>query len=102
VGFSNGANIAASLLLLRPASLAGAVLLRPMVVLEPGRVPDLAGKRVLISSGSSDPIVPPDHPGRLAALLRAGGAKVTLQTQPAGHGLTAADIKQAAEFLRNH
>jgi phospholipase/carboxylesterase len=99
VGFSNGANIAAALLLLRPESLAAAVLLRPMVVLEPGSVPNLTGKRVLISSGAHDPIVPADHPPRLAALLRSGGADVTLRTHAAGHGLVAADITAAKQFL---
>lgn len=100
LGFSNGANIAASLLLLRPGSLAAAVLLRPMVVLEPAAVPSLAGKRVLISSGSADPIVPADHPPRLAAMLRAAGADVTLRTHAAGHGLVPGDFAAAQGFLR--
>ena len=99
IGFSNGANIAASLLLLRPESLATAALLRPMVVLEPAQVPALAGKRVLISSGSQDPIVPPDHPPRLAGMFRRAGAEVTLRVHPAGHGLTAADLSSATEFM---
>ena len=93
VGFSNGANIAATLLLLRPESLGGGVLLRAMVVLDRAAIPgSLAGKRVLLASGASDPIIPPDHPPRLAALLRAGGAEVTQRMFPAGHGLTQADI----------
>ena len=99
VGYSNGANIAASLLLLRPEALAAAVLLRPMVVLTPVRVPDLAGKRVLIASGRTDPIVPTDHPSRLAALLRQGGAEVSLQMHAAGHGLTATDFALARDFF---
>ena len=102
IGFSNGANIAASLLLLRPESLATAVLLRPMVVLEPARVPDLSGKRVLIASGSQDPIVPADHPPRLAGMFRQAGADVTLHTVAAGHGLAAADIAAARNFLSRH
>ncbi len=100
VGFSNGANIAATLLLLRPESLDAAVLLRPMVVLEPVNQPDLRGKRVLLSSGSQDPIVPDDHPPRLASLLRRAGADVTLQTQAAGHGLGPGDLAAAGEFFR--
>jgi predicted esterase len=100
VGFSNGANIAATLLQLRPESLAGAVLLRPMVVLDqPATAGTLAGKRVLIASGNQDPIVPNDHPPRLAALLRVGGAAVTLHTSEAGHGLATADIAAAKKFL---
>jgi phospholipase/carboxylesterase len=100
LGFSNGANIAGSLLLLRPESLAAAALLRPMVVLEPAVPPDLAGKRVLISSGEFDPIVPNDHPPRLAELLRRGGASVDLHTHSASHGLVPADLAAAQKFLR--
>jgi phospholipase/carboxylesterase len=63
VGFSNGANIAATLLQLRPEALAGAVLLRPMVVLDqPAAAGSLAGKPVLLANGTQDPIVPADHP----------------------------------------
>jgi predicted esterase len=99
VGFSNGANIAASLLLLRPESLATAILLRPMVVLEPAQVPDLSGKRVLIAAGTADPIVPAGHPARLAKMFREAGADVTLHSHAAGHGLTAADFNAALKFL---
>lgn len=99
VGFSNGANIAAALLFLRPESLAAALLLRPMVVLQPEKISDLAGKRVLISSGDYDPIVPGDHPERLAAQFRAGGAEVTVARHPASHGLVPADFAAAREFL---
>ena len=100
VGLSNGANVAAALLQLRPESLGGAILLRPMVVLDqPATAGTLAGKRVLIASGTHDPIVPNDHPPRLAALLRAGGADVAVQTFPAGHNLTSADLAAAIRFL---
>ena len=99
VGFSNGANIAATLLLLRPETLGAAVLLRPMVVLEPKQLPDLSGRRVFISSGTVDPIVPADHPGRLAQQLRRAGADVTLQTPAASHGLVPADFSGAQQFL---
>ncbi|HEY0864800.1 MAG TPA: alpha/beta hydrolase [Lacunisphaera sp.] len=99
VGFSNGANIAATLLLLRPETLGAAVLLRPMVVLEPATPPDLRGRRVLISSGDFDPIVPGDHPARLADLLRRAGADTTLRTHAASHGLAPGDFAAAREFL---
>jgi predicted esterase len=101
VGFSNGANIAATLLILRPESLGAAVLLRGMVVLDqPALAGSLAGKRVLLTNGRSDPIIPLDHPPRLAALLRAGGADVTEQMLPAGHGLIQSDIAAAQTWLR--
>jgi phospholipase/carboxylesterase len=102
VGFSNGANVAATLLQLRPdVPLAGAVLLRPMVVLDRPAAPgSLAARRVLLLNGAHDPIVPPDHPSRLAAHLRAGGADVTFHLHAhAGHGLVADDIGRAADFL---
>ena len=99
LGFSNGANIAASLLWLRPESLAGAILLRPMVVLEPAELPDLSGKRIFLSSGRQDSIVPDDHPPRLAQMFRRAGAEVTLQIHEAGHGLTPVDFTAAGNFL---
>jgi len=99
VGYSNGANIAASLFFLRPEVLAGAALLRPMVVLEPKSVPDLNGKRILISSGQQDPIVPADQSKRLANLFRDAGAEVTLNSHAGGHGLTNVDFTAARLFL---
>jgi len=99
LGFSNGANVAVTMLLLRPETLAAAALLRPMVVLEPESLPDLTGKRVLLSAGRVDPIVPADHPPRLAALLQRAGATVTLQTHAASHGLVPADFAAVRDFL---
>lgn len=92
VGFSNGANIAAAVLQLRPDALAGAVLLRAMVPLEDPPAVDLAGKPVLIVSGASDPIVPAENAKRLASLLTGAGAVVRHQMLPIGHGLSQADL----------
>ncbi len=101
VGLSNGANIAATTLLLRPEALGGAVLFRPMIVLDQSARPgSLAGKRVLISSGDFDPLVPAEQPPRLAELLRAGGADVTLKAHAASHALVPADLAAAQEWLR--
>ncbi len=100
VGFSNGANIAATLLLLRPESLGAAILLRAMVVLDQPAVPgSLAGKRVLLQNGEHDPIIPADHASRLATLLRAGGAEVTTLTHIASHALVPADIAAGQDWL---
>ncbi len=100
VGFSNGANIAATLLQLRPAVLGGGVLIRPMVVLDRPAAPgSLAGRRVLLLNGSVDPIVPLDHPPRLAALLRTGDANVAQQFLPASHNLTPGDVTAAQAWL---
>lgn len=99
VGFSNGANIAASLLLLRPDVLAGAVLFRAMVPLAPDTRPDLRGVRVLVGSGRADPLVPVSEVERLAAMLEEGGAEVTLHWERAGHQLTPGDIDTARAWL---
>jgi phospholipase/carboxylesterase len=100
VGFSNGANIAASMLLLRPGVIRSAVLLRAMVPLEPESPVDLQGSRILISSGRHDPIVPADNAERLAELLREAGADVTHHWEEASHGLTRGDIEAASEWVR--
>jgi phospholipase/carboxylesterase/glyoxalase family protein len=99
VGFSNGANIAASVLFLRPDVLAGAVLFRPMVPFVPDVMPHLGGKPVLLAAGRQDPIVSPEETERLRRRLVQAGAEVTLHWEPAGHGLTQADIAVARAWL---
>ena len=99
VGFSNGANIAAALLMLHPEVLAGAVLLRPMVPLRETPLVDLAGRPVLMLSGAADPIVPASNAGSLAERLRTTGAAVTHETLPVGHGLSQADVTRAGAWL---
>ncbi len=100
LGFSNGANIAAAMLLLRPEALAGAALIRGMVPFsEPPEV-ELEGKPVLLLSGSGDPILPVENARRLAATLRAAGADVQHEILPAGHPLTQADVNLTATWLR--
>ena len=100
VGFSNGANIAACLLLLRPEILAGAVLLRPMIPLVPETLPDLSNVPVLLAAGTHDPIVSIDETERLEALLNKAGAIVTAHYQQSGHSLTQGDIHTAKVFLQ--
>jgi phospholipase/carboxylesterase len=92
LGFSNGANIAAALLLLRPEALAGAALLRAMVPLADPPAADLTGKPVLLLSGAADPIVPAENAARLATTLGKAGADVQHRTLPVGHGLSQADV----------
>lgn len=99
LGFSNGANIAASLLLLRPQVLAGAALLRAMSPFAQPPQADLTGKRMLILSGAMDPIVPADDVGRLAKTLSGNGASVDHRTLPAGHGLSQPDIGLLQSWL---
>jgi phospholipase/carboxylesterase len=97
VGFSNGANIASALLLLRPDLLAGAILFRAMVPLVPDRLPALSA-RVLISNGRADPLVSEEETARLASLLKSAGADVQVAWQPGGHQLSPADVTLAREW----
>lgn len=100
VGYSNGANIAASMLLLRPKILRTAILFRAMVPLEPENLPDLSSVRVWIGAGNQDPIVPTSETQRLVELLRGAGADVTIRFFQGGHELTPEDIHAAQEWLR--
>jgi phospholipase/carboxylesterase len=99
LGYSNGANIAAAMLLLRPNSLAGAVLLRAMAPLKEPPKADLAGKPILILSGQFDPIIASSNSGCLAAMLADDGARVQQNTLPVGHGLTQADVDLARRWI---
>jgi predicted esterase len=101
VGFSNGANIASSLMLLRPETLAGAVVFRGMVPLVPRQMPSLGRIRVLLSSGRRDPLVAPEETERLKSLLTSAGADVTLAWQPSGHDLTPSDVSLASQWLED-
>jgi len=101
VGYSNGANIAASMLLLRPEILHAAILFRAMVPLVPDNIPDLASRRVWIGAGDQDPIVPASETQRLVELLRRAGADVTIHFASASHGLTNADVEVARTWLEN-
>jgi phospholipase/carboxylesterase/glyoxalase family protein len=99
VGFSNGANIAASTLLLRSEVLRGGVLFRAMVPLEPERPARLAGTSVFLSAGRFDTMVPAANTERLAALLRDAGADVTLHWEPQGHTLVPSEVEVARRWL---
>ena len=99
VGYSNGANIAASMLLLRPEIMHAAILFRAMVPLIPDKLPDLSSVRIWIGAGDQDPIVPASETKRLAELLRRAGADVTIRFAKAGHGLTNDDLEVARHWL---
>jgi phospholipase/carboxylesterase len=101
LGYSNGANIAAAVMLLRPEALAGGILLRAMVPLaHPEANGGLAGKRTLIVSGARDPIAPPQNAARLKAMLAGAGAEVDHRILPGGHELSQADVTLAREWLQ--
>ena len=99
VGLSNGANVAAAMMLLRPATLAGGLLLRPMVPLVPDPLPALGGLPVQLNAGTADPIVSPEQSEALAALLQRAGASVSLEWIEGGHRLTRQDLEVGRSFL---
>ena len=99
VGYSNGANIAASMLLLSPQTLSGAILFRAMVPLIPDSVPDLSDKHIFMSSGLRDPIATRQEAEKLSGLLKQASAVVDLQWQDSGHELTQDDVHAAKQWL---
>lgn len=101
LGFSNGANVAASMLLSRPDALAGGMLIRAMVPFEPVSLPHLSGRPVLLSQGRTDSLIPAESAGRLSELLSLAGAEVELAWQPGGHGLTQGDVTVARRWMEH-
>jgi phospholipase/carboxylesterase len=101
VGYSNGANIAASMILLHPGLLRAAVLFRAMVPFEPDVTPDLSGMPVFMASGRRDQMIPPDNAQRLAEILGEAGADVDLRWRATGHPLTYEEVGEAKEWLSN-
>lgn len=99
VGYSNGANMAAALLLLHPDGIKSAVLLRAMLPILPPKPPNLNGRQVLILSGAADRMIPLDSAGRLAEVLESLGATVDHRVAPVGHALGREDILAAANWL---
>ena len=99
LGYSNGANMAAAAMLLRPGTIAGACLFRSRAVVTPANLPDLKGAPVLISAGQTDHLIPPSAAETLSQLLAAAGARVDLAIQNAGHELTPADFSLAKQWF---
>ncbi|MDA8354154.1 MAG: alpha/beta hydrolase [Firmicutes bacterium] len=101
VGYSNGANIAASLLFHYRDALAGAVLHHPMVPRRGLKLPDLSELPVWIGAGRQDPICAPEQTEELQSLLEKAGAKVEVAWQNGGHQLTRTEVAQAAAWYEN-
>jgi predicted esterase len=101
VGYSNGANIAGSMLLLRPEILHAAILFRAMVPLVPDKMPELSSVHVWIGAGNQDPIIAPSETQRLVSLLRSAKADVTIRFFEAGHGLTSDEVETAGRWLKD-
>jgi phospholipase/carboxylesterase len=101
VGYSNGANIAGSILFLRPDTFQGAALLRPMVPLVPASLPELKGAPVLVAAGNYDAIIPVEKARELVSLLRRSGADVTVFFENATHALTESTIATTKSWLKD-
>jgi phospholipase/carboxylesterase len=99
VGYSNGANVATSLLLHHPGVLSGAALLRGLLPAPAPEGLDLSGVRVLVAAGRGDTLIPPAVVERLLTALRAHGADVSERWEPGGHGLTQEDLVGTASWL---
>jgi phospholipase/carboxylesterase len=98
-GYSNGANVAASTILLHPGLLNAAVLFRAMVPFEPDLTPDLSGMPVFLAAGRMDRMIPQDNTQRLADILDEAGADVDLRWRNTGHPLTYEEVGEAKEWL---
>lgn len=101
LGYSNGANMAAAMMLLHPGSLDGALLLRPMLPLRPERTPDLQGVPIYIAAGTRDTMIPAESTGELIALLEESGADTTASWTDAGHGFSREELEAARKWLEN-
>jgi predicted esterase len=99
LGFSNGANIAASMLLRLGSVLEGAILLSPMLPFEPEKAPDLSSVAVFVGAGMADTVISPAHARRLVETLRAAGADVTDYWHPAGHTITHEELRAVRAWL---
>ncbi|MFL5629732.1 MAG: alpha/beta hydrolase [Gemmatimonadaceae bacterium] len=99
LGYSNGANVASTVMLIEPGVLQGAVLFRPMLVYEPEDNKDLSGSALLLSAGRMDPIVPTTSVERLVELFQSAHADVTLKWQLAAHNLLPSEVREAADWF---
>ena len=100
LGYSNGANILASLVFAKPELFDATVLMHPLIPFAPTIAGTLAGRGILITAGRRDPICPPDMTSRLESHLRAAGADVTVAWHDGGHEVRPAEIEAARTFLK--
>lgn len=98
VGYSNGANIAASLLFHYQNALRGAILHHPMVPIRGIELPDLSEKDIFIGAGTNDPICSPEESLELQSLLEKANAKVKLHWEDRGHQLTSEEVEAASKW----
>ena len=99
LGYSNGANIASTVMLVEPGVFRGSILLRPMLVYDPPEQNDLSDTAVFISAGRMDPIVPVESVEKLVKLFESAHSNVTVKWQLAGHSLVPSEVREASEWL---
>ena len=99
LGYSNGANIASTVMLVEPGIFRGSILLRPMLVYDPPEQNDLSDTAVFISAGRMDPIVPVESVEKLVKLFESAHSNVTVKWQLAGHSLVPSEVREASEWL---
>jgi phospholipase/carboxylesterase len=99
VGYSNGANLLASVLFQHPELLGRVVLMHPLVPFQPPNQPGLAGREVLITAGRSDPIAPAAMTDRLAGYFRSQGAATSVVWHDGGHEIRPSELAALQEFL---
>ena len=102
IGYSNGANIAGSLLFHYQDALKGAILHHPMVPRRGIELPDLTGTKVFIGAGTNDTICPQEESVELKELLEKAKASVDIHWENRGHQLTMTEVQAAAEWYRKH
>ena len=102
VGYSNGANITSSILVLRPEILSTAILFRPMVPFIPDTLPNLISKNIFMSAGEWDPIIPRQNTENLFDIFKKADANVSIHWQKSGHELGQEEILAAKEWLSHH
>ena len=100
LGYSNGANILASVAFARPELVDTLVLMHPLIPWEPDPQPGLKGRRVLITAGQRDPICPSDRTQALADYFAAQGADVGLVWHPGGHEIAQSEVDAVVQFLQ--
>lgn len=100
LGYSNGANILASVALQAPDLVDDLVLMHPLIPWDPDPQPELAGRRVLITAGKRDPICPAGMTQAFADYLVAQGADVTLHWHAGGHEISQSEIDAIVGFVQ--
>ncbi len=98
LGYSNGANILASIVFARPDLFDRMMLMHPLIPFAPAISGAIEGE-VLITAGRRDPICPPALTGRLADSMRTAGANVDLQWHEGGHEIRQSEIEAARQFM---